>query len=330
MATCRTEVNEHGLHVIHLENDHLLVSLIPQAGGKISAITDKRSGRNWLWSNPYVPIRIPDYGGDFGLEQDSGGWDEILFSVDPCEIRIDDSTQLSVPDHGDLVGQSWNPVAAGESPDGHAVCRLSARGRAADYDWQRDVRVDAARAEVVLNYELKNTGNRSWPFFWCAHPLLAVDNGMTIRLPRKQEFSVNKIAAEGLQGATYDWPHLPLKDGRLADLANSFHDSSALAGEATKVFVRSSTPGVVSIITADDRERLTLEYDDTVMPWLGIWINNKGWSGCGSEPYENLGIEPATAPHDSLQDAINAGHTVELAPGDKREWSVTLRAECDG
>ena len=282
-----------------------------------------------LWSNPHLPVRRSDYGVNYGSELDSGGWDEVLFSVDPCDIQIDAQTQLSIPDHGDLVGQAWDITDLGESPDGHAFCRLSAGGRATEYNWQRDVCVDYERAEVTVNYSLKNTGTRRWPFFWCAHPLIAVENGMTIRLPEKQRFCVDKIGSEGLDGAMYDWPILPFNDGQFADLANSFDGTSALAGNSAKIFVRSPSPGTVSVLTADNRERLTIKYDDVLMPWLGVWINNNGWSGSGSEPYRNLGIEPATAAFDNLQDAMNAGQTSEMAPGDMREWSLTLFAESE-
>jgi len=54
-------------------------------------------------------------------------------------------------------------------------------------------------------------------------------------------------------------------------------------------------------------------------------VNNGGWSGCGSEPYFNLGIEPATLPIDNLTAADNPPI---LQPGETRCWclEVTLNS----
>jgi hypothetical protein len=70
MATCEHVITRSGLRAVRLENERMSVSLLPEAGGKIAELIDRRSGRNWLWQNQHLPIRRPVYGSDYGRELD--------------------------------------------------------------------------------------------------------------------------------------------------------------------------------------------------------------------------------------------------------------------
>ena len=149
---------------------------------------------------------------------------------------------------------------------------------------------------------------------------------MRIELPAGREFRVADAQRLNLDRADseFAWPRLPLGDGSEIDLAASF-DSGAKADRfAAKLFVRSASPGAVSISSANPTERLTIRYDESQIPWLGLWINNRAWSGCGSEPHLNLGLEPSTSPCESLTEAIAEGWTELLEPGNIRTWSLSI------
>ena len=92
---------------IQLRNRYLELSVIPEAGGKIIDLIDRRSGRNWLWQNPHIPVTAARRDASFNREQDSGGWDEILLSLRPAEVDVATGAGLRVPDHGDLIGSEW-------------------------------------------------------------------------------------------------------------------------------------------------------------------------------------------------------------------------------
>jgi hypothetical protein len=67
-----------------------------------------------------------------------------------------------------------------------------------------------------------------------------------------------------------------------------------------------------------------LHYDPQELPWLGLWINNGGWSGCDSEPYLNLGLEPTTAAFDCVAQAMDNGAISWLQPGETRDWALAV------
>jgi galactose mutarotase-like enzyme len=326
MATCENVNARSGLRVVRLENERISVSILPEAGGKIAEIIDRRSGRNWLWQNPHLPIRRAVYGADYGRELDSGGWDEILFSTGPCEIGLPGGTRHSIPDHGDLVGQVWKMEESTALESGRAICDLTATGRVFDFRWRRVAILDAERPRLTLEYSLENTGSLPWPWAWCAHPLIAVEPGMRIEIPTGQEFRVADSKQLNLSqtDSEFAWPRLPLGDGGELDLAASFDSGAEPDRFAAKLFVRSPSPGAVGISSANGTERLTFQYDERQIPWLGLWINNRAWSGCDSQPHLNLGVEPSTSPCESLTEAIDEGWAEQLEPGKIRTWSLSI------
>jgi hypothetical protein len=96
---------------VTLENEHLSLEILPDCGGKIRSIVNRRTGRDWLWHNPHIAQVVPEYGQPYVMDLDTGGWDELFPSVLPGAFA--DGT--SVPDHGDLVGLPWRVLARTES-----------------------------------------------------------------------------------------------------------------------------------------------------------------------------------------------------------------------
>lgn len=322
MAECLERVTNNGIQVIRLENDVMSVSLVPEAGGKISEIVDRRTDRNWLWGNPHLPVRRSAAFHDYNSNLDSGGWDEVLFSVAPCGIKLDNGEEYAVPDHGDLVRRAWTIASATVSESGHAICDLTTEGDALSYHWRRVASLHPHEPVLNLSYALENTDEISLPFFWCAHPLFAVDHSLSIELPNDQPYLIDHTAGVRVSPADgdYEWPILPLSDGDSIELGSL---PSAI-NFAAKIFVRSRSPGAISIHATESNDCLTIKYDQNKFPWVGLWINNRGWSGIDAEPYLNLGVEPSTAPCDSFAAALAQGWAEYLKPGEVRAWSLDV------
>jgi hypothetical protein len=156
----------------------------------------------------------------------------------------------------------------------------------AGYRLERSLRLDGASLE--LSYALENEGHRELPFVWCLHALFAIEPGMRIELPGGDEI-------------------VPGPERRFAE----------------KRFVGSGR-GEVGLRTADGREALRFRFDPREIPFVGLWQNYGRWSGAGTEPYFNLGIEPSIGDTDSLDEARTRGTAGVLAPGARRTWRVTL------
>lgn len=323
MANCSEKIAGDGLRTIRLDNELMSVALVPEVGGKITEIHDKRSGRNWLWKNPYLPLRIPSADLDFEKDLDSGGWDEVLFSLSPCNLQLDNGQSHAIPGHGDVVRRRWNVDELAEGEFADVSCRLSASCERIGYRLSRIAQLHATKARLILSYSMDNIGSQSLPFYWSAHPLFAPDAGMHLSLPDGQAMRVSDTNNVSASEGEHRWPALRTANGETTDVSECFGESSPRI--ATKLFIDAPDPGRIELRIIDRNERLTILFDNDNTPWIGCWINNQAWSGSDSKPYRNIGIEPSSARFDSLDDVINAGAAELLAPGDTRTWSLELR-----
>lgn len=317
---------QNGSDAIMLENEALSVVVQPSAGGNISALVDRRTGRNWLWSNAHIPLSDDRSAESYVTHLDSGGWDEILLSVTPELLELPGGIRRRIPDHGDLLRQRWSRIDE-RSPV--PVCSLAAAGEILDYDFRRRITLLDDRPQMHLRYSLTNNEDFAWPWYWCAHALIAAQPGMRIELPATQTFRLEGPDPElGPDERVRRWPHLDLAGNSAIDLSDCFARNEPSRDFFGKFFVKTPDDGSVAVSAPGGGEKLTMRFDRGQLPWLGLWINNRGWSGCGSEPYLNLGLEPATAPFDSVTEAIRNNSIDWLQPGETREWSLEVELAC--
>lgn len=300
-----------GLPSLRLANGLIAVTVLPSAGGKILSIVDFRTGRDWLWKNPHLPLRPARYGASYVAEMDSGGWDEVLPSVLPCV-----SEGIDIPDHGDLVGLEWAVEETCVTPEGDGRVTMAARGRSAPWLLRRRLTMPAAEARIELDYELHGARGKAVPFLWCAHPLIAVEPGMGIELPAGTDVVV--VGAEGSapveKGDRFAWPGDAWSAAAIAEPASRF---------AVKMFAGPLAEGSAAV-RAPDGSAFALRFDARFAPFVGLWMNWGAWSGCGSPPYFNLGLEPSTAPCDGLDVALSRGQALHLRPGEILRWNVEV------
>ncbi len=322
------ELSPGGLDAVRLQNDRVDLAIVPQAGGKIVDLIDRRTGRNWLWKNPHIPISIAEPGSDFGKKQDSGGWDEVLLSVKPGRIRTASEHIAAIPDHGDLLASEWTVENLQVDANDDLICAMATTGTAARYRFERHIRIPANRAVVELSYCLRNDADEALPSYWCAHPLLAIGPDSVIDIAGNMPLRVEDVntRAYSAEETEQRWPHLLLRNDESLDLSQSFASNAVRRSFASKIFVTSPENGSASVLLKDG-SRLTFRFDPEELPWLGLWINNGAWSGCGSEPYTNLGIEPATSPYDCVNEAIENDAVQWLQPGEERRWSLKLEMQ---
>ncbi len=273
-------------------------------------------GREWLWNNPHLPFHPMRYGVNWVKWFDTGGWDEVFPSVSPVDISPSNAggTTLKVPDHGDLVTQPWSVDSVA---DERVV--LSVNGRCAPFRFQRTWRLDGPMLHSY--YEL--TGTRSFPWIWAAHPQFSLANGLQLDLPAQTpvliRFALGKMRF--LTGRHLKWEelHAFCTDGT----RRSILDGQNGEPWALKLFTEASSCQTVKL-RAPEAE-LAINLDTKTIPHFGLWINSGGWSGSESAPYRNIVIEPTTAAHDSLAEAILDGSARVLNPDKTYSWSFTVK-----
>lgn len=293
-----------------LKNESLQITVLPEVGGNIRSIRELGSGREWLWHNPHLAVKPPVYGASYVETMDSGGWDEICPSVTPDLVdgRV-------IPDHGDLVGLPWNVLDCHDTR-----LALEVRTRFADCVFKREIMLDGNC--LMIHYTLHNHEAVAVPYLWCAHPLLAIEKGMRIELPHGTRMQVMGGVAV-LEGVSeFRWPHVPGLPP--LDVIPDVDDAD-FQRFALKIFTADQVVDCVKVITADGDGKLEISWDHQKIPHLGLWLNMGAWSGCGSSPYCNLGVEPTTACADALSAAMAGGSDHWLAAGESVSWSLRVQ-----
>lgn len=278
-----------------IESDYALLEILPEYGGKITRLFDKVHSHEWLWRNPHLDLRQPLYGESYIEALDFGGWDEIFPSVAPCQLELGGNL-IELPDHGDLVQLPWSAQLDSQSLE------MAVRGRCFDFQFTR--RIELKGPVVSLSYGVKNLGEFAFPWLWCAHPLVPMSDELSVETDACFSVLYAGGGAQGLVGARVHWSDLP----------------SGETHWAAKLF---SDKGAVSDLRLRHRSgaSLTFSWDPNEIPYLGLWANRGSWSGCGSLPYYNLGIEPAMLPVDNLSLAENA---LMLDTNESQQWSLSL------
>lgn len=307
------------MKTLTLSNDHLSLVILPEVGGKIASLRSLSSGREWLWTNPHLPTALPVYGASYVEKQDFGGWDEIFPSVSPAQVA-----GFGIPDHGDLAVLPWEVLE-----QSNTRVKMAVTTRFAPVMFERTLTLEGAQLQA--DYRMTNLGNKPVPYLWCAHPLVALEPGMTIELPAGTPMRIDGGVNVPV-GKDFSWPfsaslsrHMP-DGGPLSRIPNPKADG--FLPFAAKLFTAKGAVGEVAIGSPDGREKLRLTWDAADAPYLGLWLNCMGWSGCGSAPYFNMGVEPATAPFDDLGAAMMEGSGRWLGAGESRAWALGVALEC--
>ena len=273
--------------MLTLANDHVRLTLEPQFGARVTALTDIITGRQWLVEGGFVS----DVGEDaaYGAGH-ARGWDECFPTVGVCNHA---GWGGRLRDHGMLWGRTWDVVAW--QPD-QVETQFSGSG----FAFTRTLTLNANA--ITADYAATNLGNITLPYLWSQHCLLATTPQDKIALSGH-----SKMMAKGI---TYDWPAHPLRD--LTEIG-PITDGFALKSYA-------ATPGPASAAITNPHGGIRFDWTD--VPAFGLWLSYGGWpEGAG---IHQIALEPTTAAADDLSGAEALGQARVLAPQETHRWQVKI------
>lgn len=329
-------MNNGGFETLHLATDLLCVEIIPALGGKIASMRVPRPV--WpdarplldrpfaeLLQSPLQPYALRSLTMPFDAS-DASGFDECLPSVSACVVEHE-GRRVEVPDHGEFWRLPWTVLHV----DASSV-ELAAEGSVLPLRFVRRLRIGRAAtgavtgAELAIDYSVENTGPVAVPYAWSAHPLFAVDAGDRIHLPGNPEITVEGSAGQrlGPSGAKHTWPHVTLPtpgDGSAVDLSVA---QDALAGIGDKLYTAAPAEGWCALDRLEFGKRITLRFDPTLCPWLGLWLCYGGWPEAAAQRQQAVALEPCNAPVDSLAEAVARGAARRLQPGGTDRWTLQI------
>jgi hypothetical protein len=309
--------------IVHVNTGAIALAVMPGLGAKISSLRDLRTGREWLWRNPRIPYKRVPHGSSYITEADTGGWDECFPSVSECEYPSPPWKGARIQDHGEL----WSHAPTFEIEEENDAVTLSAQweGIALPYLFTRKLWVGAGMARLRVDYAVTNTGDSPVQWIWSAHPLMAIERGMELRVPPGARFNLGGALPTDLISQERDL-RFPMTVHNPVIARNAMHSIAAIsplpppsAAMAMKLWSDPLDEGWATLRASDGEFRL--RWDAAQLPQLGIWMNLGAWAGDGGTPYYNLGLEPCIGAQDSLADAVTRYHLFEtLPPGGARSW----------
>lgn len=314
------DISVQGFPALKLTTNILSLTIVPELGGKISSLRDLRNGREWLWTNDHLPYRKHLYGTSYIQEADTGGWDECFPSVAPCPYPLPPWQDKIIPDHGEIWSQTWMTGINGDDASAWTI-RTEAVGTLMPYVFERTITATLDSPILHFDYSIKNQGDAPIAFIWSAHPLLRLEPGMRLVLPEDTRMHVGSCVPEELlaREELHSWPLRPRHQDREWDLSLL---AAAEAGIACKLWSEPLSSGYAALVAADGELRFT--FDPAQVPQIAVWLNAGAWSGTGSTPYYNLGLEPCMGAQDSLAEAIAHKLHYVLPPHGIQTWSLKV------
>jgi len=284
---------------MQLESASLHITVLPEVGGKVARIFDKRSNRSLLVS-PQTGYRTVPVG-DSWMNYDKSGMDDCFPNIARGIHPDRGSGSIVLPDLGEWVYGTWEAVF-------NSRWEIALQRRGTSLPYQATKRIAFVNDDTLrFDYSIAHCGDAPFRYMWCAHPLFAVDGAFAVRLPGTR-LLYRKFPFDG------EIRHWPVRNE--IDLSRQWIPQ----GTTLKTFVSGLEEGWCELSVND--QSLRLGFDLKVTPFLGIWFNNFGFPQ--EAPYRCIALEPCTSQSDLLDPSEGSWDPV-LSPGAKAEWWFTLQ-----
>ena len=294
-----------GLHCIRLENRAIALDLLPELGGKILHLIDKRGDRDVLWHSPRVRPHRAALHASFD-DHWAGGWDDVFPGGAPSSNRYGDV----IPYLGELWTQAseWRIERAGPA----AVELVQwVDTPITPARWERRITLEGDDPVVRIAYRIENTG--TLPFDWMLglHPAQALTSHHRLDVPaRRGEVDEAGGGTLGTTGETYRWPRLGEVDLRVPLAAD--------AGTFALHYLTELEDGWIASTDTETSRGFGLSFDRAFFPVVWAWLVYGGWRG-----YHHAILEPWTGYPSTLAGAVAAGRARVLAPGEQAATEVS-------
>lgn len=309
MTTTWSEYIEQGYTCLIGDNERIIVRIVPERGGKIISLEDKRSGKDWIHhtDRPWEELR---YGMSWG-EGDRGGWDEMFPTIEACPCPDEPWTDKRYPDHGEVWSMPWN-----RDFDGDRLI-LTVEGVHVPYRLTKTIAL--VGNELKIDYRLDNTTPHVFSYLWAAHPLLAVSPGMKLDTEPSSgniQISYSHLDRIGKQLDVTSFPIASTNNGAEVNLS-VMEDGSTLAAEKY-YFTDALQDGYASLADPVTGDRITFRFSTEENPYLAIWANYGGF-----DDY-TFAIEPASGYMDSVDYAHRIGKVKQVQGYSTNHWTLSV------
>ena len=289
-----------GRRAASIENESLRVTILRE-GGHVAEIFDKATGVNPLWTPPWPTIEPSEFGpahaGIYGTGSDA----RLLAGIMGHNLCLDifgppseEEERVGLTAHGEGSIAAYDFDVSGQSIVARTHLPI------AGLEFQR--RIELRDRIVAFSETLTNVSGSERAIGWTQHvtlgpPFLA--RGLTefrASAGRSKVFETQFGADDYLvEGAEFEWPLAPMRDGGDADLRTFNHMTRSSAYTA---HLMNAAPSAW-FVAFSHALHLAFGYmwNSADFPWMGIWEENHSrttspWSGITMTRGMEFGLSP--------------------------------------
>lgn len=281
----------------------LTAVFLPEDGAKLASLRRTSDGHEYMESAPgetYLRL-FPDSN---YVDCECSSFDDMFPTIDPYTPQSGRFRGVTYPDHGEVARL---PFTLTETEDAFTLSLVSPLF---GYTYHKKVSADADGG-IHVDYTVQNSTGEDFPCIFAAHCMLHGEDDARVFSSYPDD-----AAAEMTFG-----PAGKTLDGLPRDRLTGYQPKN---GYAYKYYYTEPAPSGHFGVRYADGYTLDFGVDNTVMPYLGVWLNN----GRFKDMY-NIALECCTAPFDAPDKAAARGYDCVLKKEDTLAFSllITLRKE---
>ncbi len=291
----------------------VVAQFLPGVGAKLASLIYRPANLELLVQRPAAAYRLAAYDGDYVLDGECSGLDDMFPSIDRCFYESYPWRGTPIPDHGEVWSLPWDCEIEEDR------LHFTIYGVRFPYRLEKWI---SFRGEETLHsaYRLTNLSAFDFDFMWAAHPMFIMEENTQVRLPAGVAKAVTIFSlsgAFGRYGDEFAWPVATLADGRTLDLHRV---RPKAARDAEKYFIKGRLPeGWCELTYPLSGATLRMDFPIEQVPYLAILSNPGGW-----QDLYNIFLEPATAPFDRPDVARLHGQCSTVKARSTYEWYLDI------
>lgn len=328
-AGCRVQerIDGSGYRKVIVENELLLISVLPDKGADIYEFVYKPKNVDILWKSDWglrkPPAILSASDSQVAwLEQYEGGWQEVFPNGGaPCRYK---GVELNF--HGEASTLAWDCEIVSESADEAAV-RFTCRTVRSPFRLSRTMKLKRAEPFMRLSETLTNLAGEEMDYMWGHHPALGapfLNESVIIDLPdnswiesQNREGDVTRLP----QKSRSPWPVATGRNGQPVDLSVVPPVSERSADLA---FIGGFDEGWYGVTNPELGFGFAMRWSKEQFPYMWLWQEfrgSAGWPWYGNAYV--MALEPFTSFDESgLVHCIVSGTARTIAPGETVETEL--------
>ena len=289
-----------GIEIYTAESDHLVFSITPALGGKITSVFNKSLNKEFLWTNKNLHLQVNEPGSDYDSNF-YGGIDELIPNDMPETVG-----SISFPDHGEL----WTTALEYQEESGKIS--LSAKLLLSGLFYSKTVYASTNHPVINIDYAIRNESSERKDFLWKLHAALRIQEGDRLVSPARYAEVVDPEYSRFPKGGQFGWPFVDDQDASIVPVLNNTMDFFYLYDIAE---------GKMQLSGEGGAHLFSYHYDTKIFPYQWYFASYGGFL----DHYTAI-LEPCTNMPMSINEARDKGQSCKLEPGESLTTSVQIYA----